>query len=238
MEVCDASHHCFLVIDSFSTTVAFACSPHSVINAKGLPPLPNSLFKTPLRDRKRVRQAQDQQSQLLSIGLNVKPRLVLVPSVPSSLRTLLNAEEAWSSRDQLQDTLDRYHESTFAQSSESTIRLQIANWQASQSVAQPSSASGQHIKDNSPSRLNVHLKVEMGRPTALWGYICFSRRKRRYEGRFQNRQRGIEIAAAKRLKLSNGIEETRNPDENEEGEAVIATRFHLFAEVEIVSICL
>lgn len=217
--------------------MAFACSPHSVINAQGPPPLPNSLFKTPLRDRKRVRQVQDQQSQLLSTGLNVKPRLVLVPAVPPALRMEIKAEQAWSSRDQLQTTLDRYHKSTFAQSSESTISLQIADWQASPPTAQPTPASGGDATHNVQPRLSVHLKVDMGRPTGLWGYICFSRRKRRYEGRYRNRQRGNEMASAKRLRLSKGTEEGRDPDDNEEGEAVIATRFHLFSEVETVRKC-
>lgn len=210
--------------------MAFACSPQSVINARGPPPLPSSLFKTPLRDRKRVHQAQDQQSQLLNTGLNVKPRLVLVPTVPSGLRAEIKAEEAWSSRAQLQTTLDRYHGSTFAQSSESAISLQVADWQALPPVGLSRSVTSQNKEQR---RLSVHLKVDLGRSTGLWGYICFGRRKRRYEGRYQNRQRGHELASAKRLRLSTKTD----MDENEQGEAMIATRFHLFSEVETVSNC-
>lgn len=214
--------------------MAFACSPQSVLNVQGPPPLPSSLFKTPLRDRRRVRQVQDQQSQLLNTGLNVKPRLVLVPPVPSELRAELKAEEAWSSRAQLQTTLDRYHGSPLAQSSESAIGLQVADWQASPPFGQSTSASRQNRDQR---RLTVHLKVDMGRPTGLWGYICFGRRKRRYEGRYQNRERGNELASAKRLKISTDTDQSHDLDENEQGEAMIATRFHLFSEVETVRNC-
>jgi hypothetical protein len=211
--------------------VAFACSPQSIIDKNTLPPLPSSLFKTPLRDRKRVRQAQEQESRLLNTGLNVKPRLLMVPTVPSDFRDQIRSEDAWSNKIQMQTTLDLFQKSKVNQDLETAVTLEIAEWQESPHAGQPTSTNGETKK-----RLTVYLKVNMGLPTGLWGYICFGRRKRRYDGRYHNREQGNDLASAKRHKSDATRIEGENLDEDEEGEAMIATRFHLFSEVETVSV--
>lgn len=219
-------------------SVAFACSPQLILEKNTLPSLPSSLFKTPLRDRKRIRQVQEQESRLLNTGLNVKPKLVMVPAVPSKLRDELQSRDAWSDKVHLQTTLDRFRESK-VMSSETAVNLEIADWQESSIAGQPASTSNPNTSNPSgkdPKRLTVYLKVNMGLPTGLWGYICFGRRKRRYEGRYYNRERGDDMASAKRLKRGATQKNEKDSDEDEEGDAVIATRFHLFSQVETVSI--
>lgn len=159
----------------------------------------------------------------------------MVPTAPSDFRDQINAEEAWSSKAGLQTTLDRFQESKMNQDLESAITLEIAEWQESPRTEQPTTTNGEPTS-RIKKRLSVYLKVNMGLPTGLWGYICFGRRKRRYDGRYHNREQGNDLASAKRLKRDIVRTEEKNPDEDDEGEAVIATRFHLFSEVETVSV--
>jgi hypothetical protein len=93
-------------------------------------------------------------------------------------------------------------------------------------------------KQNDKHR-NVYLKVNLGASTGLWGYICFARRRRRYDGRYQNHEKSTDLASNKRAKATQTMQSYgRNMDEDEDGYAVIATRYHLFSEVEMVRVFL
>ncbi|KAJ9102526.1 hypothetical protein QFC21_002927 [Naganishia friedmannii] len=209
----------------------FSLSPRSVIDKHALPPIPNSLFRTPLRDRKRVRQAQEQESQLLNTGLNVKPKLVLVPDVPTVFRTEIDAERIWESREHLQSTLHRYQQTQRVQSMDPNISLEVAEWH---SPLLKHTEGGNRTQKTNDKHQNVYLKVNLGASTGLWGYICFARRKRRYDGRYQNRERSTDLASSKRVKATPKIQISgQDSDEDEDGYAVIATRYHLFSEVEL-----
>lgn len=160
----------------------------------------------------------------------------MVPAVPSDFRQEIKVENAWSGKSQLQSALNKYGESKLNQGSESAVALEIAEWQESSHGRRPESTPNGEMISTRKKRMTAYLKVNMGLPTGLWGYICFGRRKRRYEGRYLNEERGNDLASAKRLKSDTARDAGQNPDEDEDGEAVIATRFHLFSEVETVSL--
>lgn len=225
-------NHSLTYFDTFIEV--FSHSPRSVIDKHALPSIPNSLLRTPLRDRKRVRQAQEQESQLLNTGLNVKPKLRLVPQVPAKFRDEIVAANVWESRESLQFTLDRYQHAQRVQLMDPNISLEVAQWRASPLRQASTSGRAAPPKTNDIHQ-NVYLKVNLGASTGLWGYICFARRKRRYDGRYQNRERSTDLASNKRLKATQPTKTIeRDSDEDEEGYAVIATRYHLFSEVEQV----
>ncbi|KAJ9121723.1 hypothetical protein QFC22_002344 [Naganishia vaughanmartiniae] len=187
---------------------------------------------SPLRDRKRVRQAQEQESRLLNTGLNVKPKLVLVPDVPTAFRTEIDAETIWESKEHLQSTLHRYRLTQGAQLMDPNISLEVAEWRSSPLKNTGGSMTTQKANEK---HQNVYVKVNLGASTGLWGYICFARRKRRYDGRYQNRERSTDLASSKRVKATQEVQNSgRDIDEDEDGYAVIATRYHLFSEVELV----
>jgi hypothetical protein len=209
-----------------------------VIDKHTLPQIPNSLFRTPLRDRKRVRQAQEQESQLLNTGLNVKPKLILVPDVPTVFRTEIEAEKVWESRENLQSTLHRCQQTQRVQLMDPNISLEVAEWRSSPIKRAIDGGSTTSQKQNDKHQ-NVYLKVNLGASTGLWGYICFARRRRRYDGRYQNHEKSTDLASNKRAKATQTMQSYgRNMDEDEDGYAVIATRYHLFSEVEMVRVFL
>lgn len=209
-----------------------------MIDKHALPQIPNSLFRTPLRDRKRVRQAQEQESQLLNTGLNVKPKLILVPDVPTVFCTEIEAEKVWESRENLQSTLHRCQQTQRVQLMDPNISLEVAEWRSSPIKRAIDGGSTISQKQNDKHQ-NVYLKVNLGASTGLWGYICFARRRRRYDGRYQNHEKSTDLASNKRAKATQTMQSYgRNMDEDEDGYAVIATRYHLFSEVEMVRVFL